>query len=73
MKKIEKAITKDNLFTTETMSFDDKKNSKYFDNLSYQIYLKNLSIENGGNNGNKRNHNNLQRSRKNTRTKKSKK
>ena len=50
MKKIRKPIKKDklknhdNLFVKDTISLDDKKNEKYFDNLSYQIYLRTFSI-----------------------------
>lgn len=78
MKKIKKASTKDykkydNLFVKNTISLDDKKNTKYFDNLSYQIYLKTFSIGNGGNYEKRRNHNNLQSSRKKSRIKKDKK
>lgn len=42
MRKIKKAITKDNLkkhdnlFVKDTISLDDGKNTKYFDNLSYK-------------------------------------
>ena len=45
MKKIKKATTRndltkcDNLFIKDIISLDDKKNTKYLDNLSYQIYL----------------------------------
>lgn len=52
MKKISKAITKekltkmkDNLFTENVISLDDKKNQKYFDKLSYEKYLSNLKSE----------------------------
>lgn len=79
MKKIKKPIKKDklkkhdNLFVKDTISLDDKKNEKYFDNLSYQIYLRTFSIGNGGNDEKRRNHNNVQRSRKKSRIKKDKK
>ena len=46
---------------------------KYFDNLSYQIYLRTFSIGNGDNDEKRRNHNNVQRSRKKSRIKKDKK
>lgn len=52
MKKISKAITKekltkmkDNLFTENVISLDDRKNQEYLDKLSYQHYLSNLSNE----------------------------
>ncbi len=52
MKKISKAVTKekltkmkDNLFTENVISLDDRKNQKYFDNLSYQQYLSKLNNE----------------------------
>ncbi len=52
MKKISKAITKekltkmkDNLFTENVISLDDRKNQKYFDDLSYQQYLSKLNNE----------------------------
>lgn len=52
MKKISKAVTKekltkmkDNLFTENVISLDDRKNQEYFDNLSYQQYLANLNSE----------------------------
>lgn len=79
MKKIRKPIKKDklknhdNLFVKDTISLDDKKNEKYFDNLSYQIYLRTFSIGNGDNGEKRRNHNNVQRSRKKSRIKKDKK
>ena len=79
MKKIRKPIKKDklknhdNLFVKDTISLDDKKNEKYFDNLSYQIYLRTFSIGNGGNYEKRRNNNNVQRSRKKSRFKKDKK
>lgn len=49
MKKIFKAVTpklfkkfrkKDNLFTKDTISLDDKKNKKYLDDFAYQEFLK---------------------------------
>lgn len=79
MKKIRKPIKKDklknhdNLFVKDTISLDDKKNEKYLDNLSYQIYLRTFSIGNGDNYEKRRNHNNVQRSRKKSRIKKDKK
>ena len=79
MRKIKKAITKDNLkkhdnlFVKDSISLDDKKNEKYFDNLSYQIYLRTFSIGNGDNDEKRRNHNNVQRSRKKSRIKNDKK
>ncbi len=79
MKKIRKPIKKsnlkkyDNLFVKDTISLDDKKNEKYFDNLSYQIYLRTFRIGNGDNYEKRRNHNNVQRSRKKSRIKKDKK
>lgn len=79
MKKIRKPIKRsnlkkyDNLFVKDTISLDDKKNTKYFDNLSYQIYLRTFSIGNGDNYEKRRNHNNVQRSRKKSRIKKDKK
>lgn len=79
MKKIRKPIKKsnlkkyDNLFVKDTISLDDKKNEKYFDNLSYQIYLRTFRIGNGDNYEKRRNHNNVQRSRKKPRIKKDKK
>ena len=79
MKKIRKPIKKDklknhdNLFVKDTISLDDKKNEKYFDNLSYQIYLRTFSIGDDDNYEKRRNDNNLQRSRKKSRTKKDKK
>lgn len=79
MKKIRKPIKRsnlkkyDNLFVKDTISLDDKKNEKYFDNLSYQIYLRTFSIGNGDNYEKRRNHNNVQRSRKKSRIKKDKK
>ena len=79
MKKIRKPIKKDklknhdNLFVKDTISLDDKKNEKYFDNLSYQIYLRTFSIGNGDNYEKRRNHNNVQRGRKKSRIKKDKK
>ncbi len=79
MKKIKRASTKndlakyDNLFVKDTISLDDKKNEKYFDNLSYQLYLRTFSIGNGDNDEKRRNHNNVQRSRKKSRIKKDKK
>lgn len=79
MKKIKKATTRndltkcDNLFVKGIISLDDEKNTKYLDNVSYQIYLKTFSIGNGGNYEKRRNHNNLQKSRKKTRIKKDKK
>lgn len=52
MKKISKAVTKekltkmkDNLFTENVISLDDRKIQKYFDDLSYQQYLSKLSNE----------------------------
>lgn len=52
MKKISKPVTKekltkikDNLFTENVISLDNRKNQKYFDNLSYQQYLANLNNE----------------------------
>ena len=52
MKKISKPVTKekltkikDNLFTENVISLDDRKKQKYFDNLSYQQYLANLNNE----------------------------
>ncbi len=52
MKKISKAVTKekltkmkDNLFTENVISLDDRKNQKYFDDLSYQQYLSKLNNE----------------------------
>lgn len=78
MKKIKKASTKDykkydNLFVKDTISLDDKKNTKYFDNLSYQIYLKTFSIGDDSNYEKRRNYNNTQKNRKKPRTKKDKK
>lgn len=79
MKKIRKTIKKDklknhdNLFVKDTISLDDKKNEKYFDKLSYQMYLRTFSIGNGDNYEKRRNHNNVQRSRKKSRIKKDKK
>ncbi len=79
MRKIKKAITKDNLkkqdnlFVKDTISLDDEKNAKFFDTLSYQIYLRTFSIGNGDNYEKRRNDNNLQRGRKKSRTKKDKK
>lgn len=63
----------DNLFIKDTISLDDKRNEKYLDNLSYQIYLRTFSIGNGGNYEKRRNHNNVQRNRKKSRFKKDKK
>lgn len=52
MKKISKPVTKekltkinDNLFTENVISLYDRKNQKYFDDLSYQQYLANLNNE----------------------------
>lgn len=54
MKKISRAVTKkfskknkfkDNLFTKDVISINDKKNKKYLDNFVYQVYLKNLNSE----------------------------
>lgn len=79
MRKIKKAITKDNLkkqdnlFVKDSISLDDEKNAKFFDNLSYQIYLRTFSIGDDDNYEKRRNDNNLQRSRKKSRTKKDKK
>ena len=74
MKKIRKPFKKyDNLFVKDTISLDDEKNAKYFDNLSYQIYLRTFSIGNGDKYEKRRNHNNVKRSRKKTRIKKDKK
>ena len=78
MRKIKKAITKDNfkkhdnLFVKDTISLDDKKNTKYFDNLSYQIYLRTFSIGDDDNYEKRRNDNNLQSTRKKSRTNKDK-
>lgn len=47
-KKITKkktAKTKDNLFTENIISLDDKNHQKYFDDLSYQRYLSHLKNE----------------------------
>lgn len=63
----------DNLFVKDTISLDDKRNEKYLDNLSYQIYLRTFSIGNGGNYEKRRNHNNVQRNREKSRFKKDKK
>ena len=79
MKKIKRASTRndlakyDNLFIKNTISLDDPTNIKYFDNLSYQIYLKTFSIGNGCNYEKRRNYNNVQKSRKKSRIKKDKK
>ena len=74
MKKIRKPFKKyDNLFVKDTISLDDEKDAKYFDNLSYQIYLRTFSIGNGDKYEKRRNHNNVQRSRKKSRIKKDKK
>jgi len=79
MKKIKRASTRndlakyDNLFIKNTISLDNPTNIKYFDNLSYQIYLKTFSIGNGGNYEKRRNYNNVQKSRKKSRIKKDKK
>ena len=79
MKKIKRASTRndlakyDNLFIKNTIILDDPTNIKYFDNLSYQIYLKTFSIGNGGNYEKRRNYNNVQKSRKKSRIKKDKK
>ncbi len=57
MKKISKAITKDNLrklkakdnsFIICEISLDDKANQEYFDILAYEEYLKNLESKGGG-------------------------
>ncbi len=37
--------TKDNLFTKNVISLDDKNHLNYFDDLSYQQYLSNLKNE----------------------------
>ena len=79
MKKFRKHINHntlnkyDNLFIKDTISLDDKRNEKYLDNLSYQIYLRTFSIGNGDNYEKRRNHNNVQRGRKKSRIKKDKK
>lgn len=79
MKKIKRVSTRndlakyDNLFIKNTISLDDPTNIKYFDNLSYQIYLKTFSIGNGDNYEKRRNYNNVQKSRKKPRIKKDKK
>ena len=59
MKKISRAITKkfskknkfkDNLFTKDVISINDKNNKKYLDNFKYQEYLKNLNSESSDSN-----------------------
>ena len=74
MKKIRKPFKKyDNLFVKDTISLDDEKNAKYFDNLSYQIYLRTFSIGNGDKYEKRRKNNNVKRSRKKKKKKKDKK
>lgn len=59
MKKISRAITKkfskknkfkDNLFTKDVISINDKNNKKYLDNFVYQEYLKTLNNESSDSN-----------------------
>ena len=54
MKKISKAVSKNNLkrfqksdtlFTKDIISIDDQKNKKYLDNFAYQLYLNNESSD----------------------------
>ena len=59
MKKISRAVTKkfskknkfkDNLFTKDVISINDKNNKKYLDDFKYQEYLKNLNSESSDSN-----------------------
>ena len=59
MKKISRAVTKkfskknkfkDNLFTKDVISINDKNNKKYLDNFVYQEYLKTLNNESSDSN-----------------------
>ena len=59
MKKIFKAVTpkffkkfrkKDNFFTKDTISLDDKKNKKYLDDFAYQEFLRKFKNESSDSN-----------------------
>ena len=72
MKKIFKAVTpklfkkfrkKDNLFTKDTISLDDKKNKKYLDDFAYQEFLRKFKNESSDSNEEQWNNCNLSRNK----------
>ena len=79
MKKIFKAVTpklfkkfrkKDNLFTKDTISLDDKKNKKYLDDFAYQEFLRKFKNESSDSNEEQWNNCNLSRNKSSTSIKK---
>lgn len=79
MKKIFKAVTpklfkkfskKDNLFTKDTISLDDKKNKKYLDDFAYQEFLRKFKNESSDSNEEQWNNRNLSRNKSSTSIKK---